>query len=107
MKVFQVIKVNLMMCHLYPDRSKSVFDMRHLLFCAVFALLVTLHFLFLIYEAQTIEEYVRSMYMTATTLGISISFIATLFKTAQIFTMIQRLDGIVEKSMYFILLLFL
>lgn len=99
MKIFQLIKVNLTMDLLYSERS-DFFDIRRLIISTIFALCVILHFMFLIYEAHTTEQFVRSVYMSATTLGISISLIATLFKTARIFTMIQSLETIVEKSKY-------
>lgn len=98
MKIFETIKVYLTICLLYSDRSKF-FDLKRFVISIVFAVIVTSLFIFLMYEVHTIMEYVRSMYMTTTALGISISYIATLFKRTRIFTMIRNLEKVIEKSM--------
>lgn len=88
------------MCRLYSDQS-NVFDIRLLLAIIVSVVFVTSHILFLIHEADTIIEIVRSMYMTTSAVGTFISFIATLFKIVKISTLIRNIEKIVEKSTFF------
>lgn len=100
MEIFETIKINLAMCHLFSDQTK-VFDMQRVLTSIISILFVVLHFIFLLCEAHTIEEYVRSTYMTTTALGLYIAFTTTLFKTPKLFTMIEHVERIVEMSKLF------
>lgn len=58
----------------------------------------TFFYVFLFLEADTIKEYIDSIYLITATLGILISTIHTTSKTATIFTLIDMIEKIVKKS---------
>lgn len=54
--------------------------------------------IFLIYEAETAQEYMESMYVISTGSGIFLSFLSQIFITKRLFSFIKRVNEAVNES---------
>lgn len=90
---FEKIKTNLRLSFYYPNRSEN-FDRKHLLITFAWFLNIVLNFIFLIYETESIDEYVSSAYLITTIIGIFLSYIDTTLKTATIFRLIDESEKV-------------
>lgn len=61
-------------------------------------LIIILHFMHVLRVADTIQEYIYSIFMTITMTGIFISFVSTARKTATIFDLIEKADKIYNEG---------
>lgn len=100
MEFFKTIKMNLSKCLYFPNQV-HMFNMKRLLITIPSFLVVVSIFSFFFYEADNVIEYVRTAYMSVTTLGIFVSFLSTMYKTNKIFILIDiDIEQTIRKSEY-------
>lgn len=63
-------------------------------------LIIILYCVFLFRDANTIQEYIYTIFMIISTIGILMSFVSTANKTATIFVMIGKIEKIVNDGKY-------
>lgn len=88
MELFKTIKINLAKCLFLPNQ-KHLFNTKRLLSILAAFSIVVIVVLFFIFEANSAIEYVRSAYMSITAIGLLINFLSLVFKTNEIFLLID------------------
>lgn len=63
-------------------------------------LIIFLHCVYPFHVANTIQEYVYSIFMTITTICVFISFVSTANKTVTIFVFIKKIEKIVDEGKF-------
>lgn len=96
MELYKSSKMNLATCLYFPNQT-HLFNMKRQLTILAAFLLVVSFFSILFYEADSIEEYVHSAYMTVASLGIFMSLIDTTFENNAIFILIDIVIGIINE----------
>lgn len=97
MKVLKTVQWSLALMGYYnlQDQRISVQQKRRgleALFIIIF------HLIYLFHDANKIQEYVYSIFMTITTMCIFISFVSTANKTATIFILIEKIEKIFNEG---------
>lgn len=94
-KLFEVIGI-------YPQQSKRLapFNVRN-----VVALLFTFtmcisSFAFLLFEADNVHDFGASFYAAITEFAIIVSFLSIVFKMQNIFEIMDKIEGIIQKSKF-------
>lgn len=98
MELFKTMKINLAKCFFLPDQ-KHLFNSKRLLsiFLAIIILVIVVSFL--IFEANSVIEYVRSAYLSITVIATFINFLSYVFKTDEMFILIDtHLTETIKKS---------
>lgn len=98
MELFKTMKINLAKCFFLPDQ-KHLFNSKRLLsiFLAIIILVIVVSFL--IFEANSVIEYVRSAYLSITVIATFTNFLSYVFKTDEMFILIDtHLTETIKKS---------
>lgn len=96
MKVFQRVQINLASLGFRP--KQSAFNKTQLrIFTKVFLTKFSIC-AYIVYEANTTQEYMHSMYMIICTVLITVSRVSTLFKNAVIFDFIDKVEKTLNGS---------
>lgn len=88
MKHFKTIRKNLASCLYYPNQTR-LFDKKRLVASFIGFLIVASFLKFLIDDADNMEDYAYSIYLTSAVIGIFCSFIHTTIKTPTIYVLIN------------------
>lgn len=89
MTVFETIRKNLAMCLYYPNET-HLFDKRRMVVIFVGFLVDASLLAFIVFEANSMEEYAFSAYFVTAFFGIFGSFIHTSTRTPTIFVIIDK-----------------
>lgn len=94
-ELFKKVKINLAKCFFLPDQ-KHIFNSKRLL--SIFLAIIIL-VSFLIFEANSVIEYVRSAYLSITVIATFTNFLSYVFKTDEMFILIDtHLTETIKKS---------
>lgn len=88
MELFETSKANLAKTLFFPNRT-HVFNIERLLSILVALLLLLSVVSFFVFETNGVIEYVRSAYLSIGALAAFISFLSLVFKTKEIFLLID------------------
>lgn len=97
MELFKTIKLNLALCFYYPNQT-HIFSVERLLAVCVGFLPLGSIVLFAFFEANNVTDYVVPGFMFVTSFAILISFIDTTRQTPEIFSFIDKIEKIINKS---------
>lgn len=99
MKLIQTIRKKLAILYFLPNQPDSWFELikQHwMCFLTVILSFVSL-FMYLIYVAETINEFVYSMFFSTVAFFIFVSFTSSVFKTHAMFMFISHAEDVVNE----------
>lgn len=98
MKIFESAKQMLVLIDL--DANQRPFHRNQLLHIVQGFLAIILQCLYLVYEANTVREYMNSIFMTSTGILVYIAYWNAIFKATLIYEFIDYYETIVNGSEY-------
>lgn len=98
-KLFESIQSNMINLGFIPNQ-KNPFNLQHLRGFIIGLLAIILHFVFFVHVANTIKQYMDSIFMTTVGIAILVSFVSSVLKTKEIFDLINGLEEVINKSEY-------
>lgn len=99
MKLFQMTQKKLATLGFIANQNKPHhFNKHHVRAIFIAALTICSDFVYIFKEADSADEYMRSFFMAITIIGINISYVATVFKTTELYNLIENTQTITTKS---------
>lgn len=94
MKLFQTIKKHLAVLYFHPDQTDSLFELiRQNWSCFLKSILsLTSLFVYLIYVAETVNEFMYSMFLSTASIFIFVAFTSTVFKTSAMYDFLDHFE---------------
>lgn len=101
MKAFQTVQNNLAVLGVNLNSAQSRLNRKLIKTCFIYYLSSTLATAFLFLEAEDFWQYTMNIYITTSSIMISSHFVCLIFKVKKFFTLIDDIENIFDKSMYF------
>lgn len=98
MPVYQVVQKNLAFMGYSPNERS--FNRRQIQIGVAMAMCVSVNFIFLIHVANTPQQLMASIHHTSVSILILISFMSTAYKMDIIFTIVDKMQAIVNESKF-------
>lgn len=100
MNFFQITKVNLILMGFRSDHllQRCPLNGKNLLGLVFYAFILLSDFMFILFEAKDIRQYLDIFYMAATVLADAISFTIMVFIADDLFEFIRKCEKIANKS---------
>lgn len=100
MKLFQTLRRNLAIVKFDPNQTDSFFGLirQH---CSCFSqssLSIVSLTLYLVHDANSVKEYMDSMFLTTAAVTIFASFSSTVFKTPELYTLLNNAETVGNDS---------
>lgn len=98
LEIFVTAKKNLASIHF--DANKRPFHRQQLFRVALSSLAIVLECLYLVYEANTVREYINSSIFTTIGIAVYIAFLSAIVEMKTIYEFIDLYETIVNKSKF-------
>lgn len=100
MKLFEFIQKKFEILGISSNSSKCTQE-KLVMTCLIYGLSTTSSVAFLVFKANTFEEYTSNIYMTSTLIMISIFFVTLAIKKEKLFKLINNVKQFFDESEYF------
>lgn len=101
MKLFQITQKNLAALSFIPnqdDNHHHHFNKHHVGVICASILIISSEFVYLFHVADSVEDYMHSFYMITISIGFSISYTASIFKTTELYNFIEYIQTVINES---------
>lgn len=83
-----------------PNDNQHHFNKHHVQNIAIAVSTIVSQFVYVCTEATTIDRYMHSYFMATVIIGISMSYVKTIFKTTELYDFIENFEKITKQSEY-------
>lgn len=101
MAIFQSIKTGLEELHFSANPSAHPCDRVHFYQTIRFISVVIFQCVHLFYGANSLREYINSIYMTAATIGLFLSHSNTIYKSEQMYRFLDKFENFINARKFF------
>lgn len=101
MKILQLNREYLARLGIEPSplpKNHSITNTKNLLVCILLNLNILLGYLFLCYDANSIEEYVNCFFWTITSIAVLFDYILYVYDVKSLLKFIENFENLIEKS---------
>lgn len=97
MKLFQLIQKNFSVLGITSNQTKYS-RIKLVMTLIIYGLITTSSILFLVFEADTFDEFTNNIYITSGCVMMCIIFVIMAFKQGKLFELIDSFDKFIDKS---------
>lgn len=98
MKLFQTVQSNLEVLGVDVDRQQSRWNKKEVLICAVYVLVVVSNGVHFFLEAESLQEYAISIYVTSGIAATLFIHVTVVFKKHDLFKLIDKFEHAFNES---------
>lgn len=103
MRVFQSIQTYFSILGINSDQShkKNLFNAKNVIALVILCVCIVINSMYIIFEANTIDEYAKSVFMTTTSIVSILILAANIWRMAYFFKYINGLEQLIKNSKSF------